>query len=80
MTGRVRGRTETEVVDGLAIADLESSAIEVRRVPIDRVVDTAPDIPVEGDVTIIPVLEEVVMVEKRLILHSCDDVSRLMQV
>ena len=42
--------------------------IEVRRIPIDREVAEAPQIREDGDVTIVPVLEERVVVEKRLFL------------
>ena len=35
---------------------------------IDQFVDAAPQVRTEGDVTIIPVVEEVLVVEKRLVL------------
>ena len=38
--------------------------------PIDRQVDVAPKIRIEGDLTIVPVLEEILVVEKRLILKE----------
>jgi uncharacterized protein (TIGR02271 family) len=47
---------------------LEHDELEVRHVPVDRVVDPA-DAPVarhEGDTYIIPVLEEVLVLEKRV--------------
>ena len=69
-TGRVRVETRTEQVDELVGADLTSSEVEVERVPIDREVDRAPEIRTEGDVTIVPVLEEVLVVEKRLVLKE----------
>lgn len=68
--GRVRVETRTEQVDELVGADLTSSEVEVERVPIDREVDRAPEIRTEGDVTIVPVLEEVLVVEKRLVLKE----------
>jgi len=42
--------------------------LTVRRVPVGRAVDAAPAIRQEGDVTIVPVLEERLVVEKRLVL------------
>jgi stress response protein YsnF len=39
-------------------------------VPIDKVVDKVPTIRQENDTTIIPVLEEVLVVEKRLVLKE----------
>jgi uncharacterized protein (TIGR02271 family) len=70
VTGRVRVQTVTDAIEELAHADLERETIEVTRVPIDRMVESAPEIRTEGDVTIVPVLEEVVVVEKRLVLKE----------
>jgi stress response protein YsnF len=39
-------------------------------VPIDRLVDVAPAIRTEGDVTIIPVVEEILVVETKLVLKE----------
>ena len=70
VTGRVRVRTVVEVVEEMAQASLDEETVEVTRVPIDRVVDEAPAIRTENDVTIVPVLEEVLVVEKRLVLKE----------
>ncbi len=42
--------------------------LDVTRVPIDREVAEPPQIRTEGDLTIVPVLEERVVLEKRLFL------------
>jgi uncharacterized protein (TIGR02271 family) len=70
VTGRVRVRTVTDAVEELAHADVRRETVEVTRVPIDRMVETAPEIRTEGDVTILPVVEEVLVVEKRLVLKE----------
>ena len=70
VTGRVRVRTEIDTVEELARASLESETVEVQRVPIDRMVDVAPTVRTEGDVTIVPIFEEVMVVEKRLVLKE----------
>lgn len=44
--------------------------IEVERVSLDQYVETAPAIRYEGEVMIVPVLEEVVVTEKRLLLRE----------
>ena len=52
-----------------ALAD----AVGVTRVPIDRIIaegETAPQVRTEDGVTIIPVLEEILVVEKRLLLKE----------
>jgi stress response protein YsnF len=69
-TGRVTVRTTTEVSEEVARATLAGESVEVTRVPVNREIDTAPSIRTEGDVTIIPVVEEVIVVEKRLVLKE----------
>ncbi|MBD2750100.1 YsnF/AvaK domain-containing protein [Microvirga sp. BT688] len=70
VTGRVQVRTVTDTVEELAHTTVQREDVEVTRVPIDKVVETAPEIRTEGDVTIVPVLEEVLVVEKRLVLKE----------
>ena len=70
ITGRVRVQTVTDTVEEFAHADVQRETVEVTRVPIDKVVETAPEIRTDGDVTIVPVLEEVLVVEKRLVLKE----------
>lgn len=70
VTGRVRVKTRTEAEDQLVEAELSEDHVEVTRVPVDRVVESPPSIRTEGDVTIIPVLEEVAVVETRLVLRE----------
>ena len=49
---------------------LTDEKVDVTRVPIDRYVDTPASIRREGDTTIVPVHEEVLIVEKRLLLKE----------
>ena len=70
LTGRVRVQTVTDTVEELARADVQRETVEVTRVSIDRMIETAPEIRTEGDVTIVPVVEEVLVVEKRLLLKE----------
>jgi len=70
VTGKVRVRTVTDTVEELAKANLQRASVEVTRMPVDKVVDTAPEIKTEGDVTIVPVLEEVLVVTKQLVLKE----------
>jgi stress response protein YsnF len=69
-TGKVRVRTIVDVETELAKATLDGETVEVTRIPIDRIVDQAPGVRVEDNVTIIRVLEEVLIVEKRLVLKE----------
>jgi stress response protein YsnF len=70
VTGRARVQTITDAIEELARADVQRETVEVTRVPIDKVVETAPEIRTEGNVTILPVVEEVLVVEKRLVLKE----------
>ena len=69
-TGRVRVtklvREQQEVVDQPTVTE----QVTVERVPINRVVEQAPAPRQEGDTLILPVLEEVVVVERRLVLKE----------
>ena len=70
VTSRVRVRTSVETVEELASATLEGESVEIVRVPIDREVTNPPAVRTEDGVTIVPILEEVLMVEKRLVLKE----------
>jgi uncharacterized protein (TIGR02271 family) len=63
---------KTSVLERTEVADLElrSGQATIERIPIDRVVDAAPTIRQEGDTIIIPVVEEIMVVEKRLLLKE----------
>jgi len=50
--------------------ELTHVRVEIERVPIDRTVEVAPPTRQEGDITIIPVVEEIVVVERRLVLKE----------
>jgi stress response protein YsnF len=75
-TGRVRIETVTEAVEDIARAELGVSDVEVTRVPVDREIETVPEIRTEGDVTIVPVVEEVLVVTKRLVLKEEVHITR----
>jgi len=72
-TGRVRVRTTTETVEQVLHEILRSDSVGVTRVPIGRTLaegEAAPVVRTDGGVTIIPVLEEILVVEKRLVLRE----------
>ncbi len=70
VTGRVRVRTVTNEREEPVRQELARESVEVTRVPVDREVDRPPETRQEGDVTIIPVVEEVLVVETRLVLKE----------
>ena len=50
--------------------ELTHVRVEIERVPIGRTIEVVPPISQEGDTTIIPVVEEIVVVERRLVLKE----------
>ncbi len=70
VTGRVRVSTAVDRFEELAGADLQSETVVVTRVPVGRQIDAPPLVRTEGDVTIIPIVEEILVVEKRLMLKE----------
>jgi stress response protein YsnF len=70
---RVRIRTVTEAAEQLVREEIAGERVEVERVPIDRPIgpdERAPEIRTEGGVTIVPVVEEVLVVTKQLVLKE----------
>ena len=67
---KVRVATETRLREQLVEEPLGRETVEVERVAIGRVVDSTPDIREEGDLIIVPVMEEVLFVERRLVLKE----------
>ena len=65
-TGLVRVRTETEEVEHVEHATLGLERVEVEHHPVNAWVDAMPEVRKEGDVTIVPLVEERLVVEKRL--------------
>ena len=69
--GRVRVSTHTETIEEFARAELHGDTVEVTRIALNQPVTGArPHMRQEGDVTIVPVFEEVLVVEKRLVLKE----------
>lgn len=70
LTGGVRVRKtvheRTETVDEPTLQE----QVDVERVPVNRFVAEEPAVRYEGDTMIVPLLEEVLVVEKRLVLRE----------
>ena len=67
-TGRVRVHTRVEEREEIVRAELARENVEVERVPMSVEISSVPETRQEGDVTIIPVVEEVLVVTKKLML------------
>jgi stress response protein YsnF len=69
-TGRVRVSLSSSVEEEVLRETLLRRHAEVERRPVGRTVTEVPRVRQEGDVVIIPVVEEILVVEKRLVLKE----------
>lgn len=70
-TGRVVVHTKVTEREEVIDEPLMREQVEVDRVPVNRIIEgSAPPIRYEGDTTIVPLMEEVLVVEKRLMLRE----------
>jgi len=70
VTGGVRVATVTRQHEQLVEELLEREHVEVERAAIGRPVNKAPPVREEGDTLVIPIVEEVAVVERRLVLKE----------
>ena len=76
VTGRVRVSTEARTHTEHVETDLLHQEVQIIRVPINRPIDTVPEVRTEGEVMIYPVVEEVVVVTKQMMLKEELRISR----
>ena len=69
-TGAVTVATKVVEIDEVVALELQREEVEIERLSINRVVDHALPTRQEGDVTIVPVYEEVLVVTKQLRLKE----------
>ena len=71
-TGRVRVSVATETEERLVLATLRTERAEVERVPIGRELAEGEEAPAtrQDGTVVVPVLEEVLVVERRLVLRE----------
>jgi uncharacterized protein (TIGR02271 family) len=69
-TGRVRVATRTRERESLIDEDLARERVEIETVPIGLQIDAVPEVRLEGDTTIVPIVEEILVVERRLVLKE----------
>jgi uncharacterized protein (TIGR02271 family) len=68
--GTVRVSVQTNARERLVNEEVMHTRVEVKRIPIGRIVQAAPPMRTEGDTIIIPVMEETIVVERRLVLKE----------
>jgi uncharacterized protein (TIGR02271 family) len=69
-TGRVRISTHTHEREVLVDEDLAHERVEIETIPMDLQIDAVPQVHQEGDITIVPVVEERLVVQRRLMLKE----------
>lgn len=67
-SGRVKVRVAVDTREEIVPAELRHDSVEIRRVQRNVTVSDLPSVRLEGDTTVIPVVEEQLVVEKRLVL------------
>lgn len=67
-TGRVRVNTRVAETEQLLRETLAQERVEVERIALDRVVDEPPKAYTEGDVLIVPVVEERLVVQRQWVV------------
>jgi uncharacterized protein (TIGR02271 family) len=73
----VRVSTVTRENESFVDETLNHKRVQIDRIPIGRQVDAAPPVRQEGDTTILSVVEETIVVERRLILKEEIHIRRL---
>jgi uncharacterized protein (TIGR02271 family) len=76
-TARVKVSRVTHKHEQIVDELLQQDKVEVQRVPMDRPIEVMPSIRQEGDVTIVPVVEEVLKVERLLVLKEEVHIRRI---
>jgi uncharacterized protein (TIGR02271 family) len=76
-TGKVRVSKVTHTRDHQIDEPLARTNVEVKRVPIGRLIDAVPPVREDAGLTIIPVIEETLVIERRLFLKEEVHIQRL---
>jgi len=76
-SGRVHVATHTREHEALVEEDLAREHVEIETIPIGRRINAVPEVRQEGDATIIPVVEEVLVVERQLMLKEEVHIRRI---
>jgi uncharacterized protein (TIGR02271 family) len=69
-TGRVHVSTQTYEREALIAEDLARERVEIETIPVGRRINAVPEVRQDGDTTIVPVVEEILVVERHLVLKE----------
>lgn len=74
--GRVRVMTRPVTEDAHVETELRQQSVRIERTTVEQYVDEMPQPRQEGDTWVIPIVEEVLVIERRLLLREEVRVSR----
>ena len=69
-TGRVKVTRVTHQREQFIDEELARESVEIERIPIGRQVEAMPAVREEGETIVVPIVEEVLVVERRLLLKE----------
>jgi uncharacterized protein (TIGR02271 family) len=69
-SGRIRVNKRVETTESVIDEPLLHQSYDVQRTAVNRIVEDIPEPHYDGDTLVLPILEEVLVVEKRLILRE----------
>jgi len=69
-SGRIRVNKRVETTESVIDEPLLVQSYDIERTAVNRIVEEAPTPRYDGDTLVLPILEEVLVVEKRLILRE----------
>jgi uncharacterized protein (TIGR02271 family) len=69
-SGRIRVNKRIETTESLIDEPLLQQGYDIQRTAVNRIIDDIPKPRYDGDTLVLPILEEVLVVEKRLILRE----------
>jgi uncharacterized protein (TIGR02271 family) len=76
-TARVLISTHTHEREALIDEDLAREQVEIETIPVGQRIDAVPEVRHEGDTTIIPIVEEVLVVARQLVLREEVRIKRM---
>jgi len=76
-TGRVHVGTVTRTHQEVVEEDLSRDRVEIERIPVNQTIDAMPEVRQDGNVTIVPVVEEILVLQRRLVLREEIHIRRI---
>jgi uncharacterized protein (TIGR02271 family) len=69
-SGRIRVNKKVETTESIVDEPLLRQGFDIQKIPVNRIIDEVPTPRYDGATLVLPILEEVLVVEKRLVLRE----------